>query len=390
MIPAFNLANLPRIIFGPGRLNELPAQIRSAGKNVLILLGSRSFKASSHWPTLETSLKEAGINFECIGVKGEPSPELVDSAVSEFGLKDIHCVTAIGGGSVIDAGKAVSAMLPLREPVSLYLEGVGDRVHSGQKVFFIGVPTTAGTGSEATKNAVISRKGKDGFKKSLRHDNFVPDIALIDPELMLACPPALTAACGMDALCQLLEPYVSTKATPLTDALSFSGLQFVRDSLVPACGPGANDVNVRSGMAYGALLSGIVLANAGLGIVHGLASPIGGYFNIPHGVVCGTLLGAATRATVRKLKAENNTGALTKYAGAGRLFSREWEEDPVKCCDRLVEVIDMWTEKLEIPRLGKYGIKESDIDRIAEGTGNKNNPAILSKDEIKGILTERL
>jgi alcohol dehydrogenase class IV len=252
------------------------------------------------------------------------------------------------------------------------------------------VPTTAGTGSEATKNAVISKIGPDGFKKSLRHDNFVPDVALIDPELTLSCPPDITAACGMDAFTQLLESYVSTKASPITDALAYSGLKCINETLIKAC-KDSKGINARIGMMYASLISGITLANAGLGIVHGLASPIGGYFNIPHGVVCGTLIGTATKINIQRSATENDK-AYEKFAQLGEFFSRYDEEliDADDCCRSLINTIEGWIEQLNIPRLGQFGIKSDDLDRIVAITGNKNNPVELSKDEIKNLILERL
>jgi alcohol dehydrogenase class IV len=284
-------------------------------------------------------------------------------------------------------------MLPLGGSVLDYLEGVGTgAVHSGEKVPFVAIPTTSGTGSEATKNAVLSRIGPDGFKKSLRHDNFVPDVVVLDPQLMLSCPPNITAACGMDAFTQLLESYVSTNASPMTDTLAFSGLEGIGRCLVPACTDGANDVEVRGGMAYAALMSGITLANAGLGVVHGLASPMGGCFDIPHGVVCGTLIGAATSTTIAKLmeKYDEKHPALRKYARVGALLCGAEEGDVSKGCELLMGKIDEWTEMLGIPRLGAYGIQESDFDKIIAGTGSKNNPVMLEPDEIREILQDRL
>jgi alcohol dehydrogenase class IV len=294
----------------------------------------------------------------------------------------------------VDGGKAISAMIPQDTSVCDYLEGVGNKQHNGEKIPFVAVPTTSGTGSEATKNAVLSKVGEQGFKKSIRHDRFVPDVAVIDPELMIACPPEVSAACGMDAFTQLLESYVSTRASPFTDALAYSGISHLKDSLIPVCTTEGQSLAKRAAMAYASLLSGLTLANAGLGVVHGLASPIGGFFAIPHGVVCGTLLGAEVRGNIEKLRREEGEDriALRKYARIGALVcGRDPGGGDVDLgCDLLVETIDEWTETLAIPRLGDYGIRASDLDRIVAVAGNKNNPVKLSEEEIKDLLRMRL
>ena len=180
----------------------------------------------------------------------------------------------------MDAGKAISAMLTQEGSVKDYLEGVGHKHPSGNKVPFFAVPTTSGTGSEATKNAVLSEIGPNGYKKSLRHDHFVPDLAIVDPDLTLSCPPGLTAYSGMDAFTQLLEAYVSTKAHPFTDALCEKALELLSGSLLQAYQDGEN-IEAREAMSYAAWTSGIVLAQVGLGVVHGFASAVGGMFDNP-------------------------------------------------------------------------------------------------------------
>jgi alcohol dehydrogenase class IV len=389
VIPAFTCTWVPYVHFGAGTFSKIDRIIGSRVKTVLIVTGARSFRNTPTWDRLLETLSKRSITWHDVSVSGEPSPELVDNAASEFRDKTIDLVLSIGGGSVIDAGKAISAMLTQTSSVMDFLEGVGTGIrHSGEKVPFIAVPTTAGTGSEATANAVLSRIGPDGFKKSLRHDNFVPDIAIIDPELMLTCPPAVTAACGMDAFTQLLESYVSTKANPLTDALAFSGIRFVRDSLVEAYVNGSQSVEARAGMAYAAYISGITLANAGLGIVHGIASAVGGYYDMPHGVICGTLIGPATRLTVNKLRTLGSEGErhLRKYAEIGALLSVNDSPDINRSCDHLVKKIGEWTEMLNIPHLKDFHIPASDIEKIIDGSGNKNNPAKLDREEIRQIL----
>jgi alcohol dehydrogenase len=286
-------------------------------------------------------------------------------------------------------------MLTKEDSIKNYLEGVGNKNHDGKKIPYIAIPTTSGTGSEATKNAVISEVGPSGFKKSLRHDNFIPNIAIIDPELMTSCPPSVSAACGMDAFTQLLEAYVSLKASPITDALAFSGMKHMSKNLLAASATEASNVNVRGVMAYGSLLSGIVLANAGLGIIHGLASPIGGFFKIPHGVVCGTLLAEATKLNIEMLQNRGLEGkpGLQKYASIGALLTGESHVEDRKIqkyCMKLIETLERWTRDLKIDRLGIYGITEKDIGKITENTGLKNNPVNLNKNNIKRIVLNRL
>jgi len=390
MVEPFVFSRIPEIHFGAGRFADLPGIIAKKGKNVLVVTGSVSFRKSAQWSDLTKALNEKGVKFWDARVKNEPSPDLVDDVCLQFREKKIDLVVGIGGGSVLDGAKAVSAMLPLNNSVMEYLEGVGTKQHPGYKVPYIAVPTTSGTGSEATKNAVLSRVGETGFKKSLRHDNFTPDIALIDPVLTFSCPPELTAACGMDAFTQLLEAYVSDNASPFTDSLAFEALRCLKNSLLTAYHKPDN-VEARSGMAYASLISGICLANAGLGIVHGFASTIGGYFDIPHGVVCGTLMGASTRINIEKLIQTNPEHiALKKYARVGRLFTPHKDRDDIYYARNLAQTIEKWISDLNIPRLGEFGMKEQDFDRIISGTGNKNNPAKLGKEEMRQILTERV
>ena len=231
----FHFARTPELFFGPGKLAYLPDTLRGRGISSLVCItGESSFRETEQWSRLRDDLHSAGIGFRDYSVSGEPSPESVDAIAAECRENQPDCVLAVGGGSVIDTGKAVSAMLPCSEGVETFLEGVGTKKPPGSKVFFAAVPTTSGTGSEATKNAVISRQGTEGFKKSLRHDNYVPDIAVVDPELVLSCPAGITAASGLDAVTQLLEGFVSTKASPLTDALAAGGLMAAGPSFVRA------------------------------------------------------------------------------------------------------------------------------------------------------------
>ena len=386
----FSFGRVPAIVFEPGAIARLPEQMLRYGRKALLVTGGSSLEKSGKLAAIGKVLSGAGISYDVVPVKGEPSPELVDGAVDAFRAKDISIVAAVGGGSVIDAGKAISAMLRLPDSVTNYLEVVGTKTHDGVKVPFIAVPTTAGTGSEATKNAVLSRTGATGFKRSLRHDNLVPDLALIDPELMTGCPPGVTAAGGLDALTQLLESYVSKSSSPMTDALAWSGLEKVKDCLIPVCTTEPGNVARRGGMAYAALMSGVALANAGLGVVHGLASPLGAVFGIPHGIACGTMLAAAVRATVKKLLVLDDTHYLAKYARVGALLTGCDPRETGRCCERLVDLLDRWVEALAMPRLSSFGVREDDFGRIIADAGNKNNPAALDVNETAAMLKQRL
>jgi len=330
-------------------------------------------------------------------VTHEPTPQLVDEAVAAFSAHKIEVVLGIGGGSVLDAAKAIAGLLPFGNSVMDHLEGVGRGMpYHGPALPFIAVPTTAGTGSEATRNAVLSVIGVRGYKKSFRHDTLVPRVALVDPQLLASCPPDVVAANGMDALTQLIESYVSSGANPFTDALAWSGIQAVEAGLFPAWHGGMSETaeQGRAGMAYGALLSGITLAQAGLGSVHGLASPLGAFFPIPHGVVCGTLLAAATKVNIEAMLVRDpGNPALDKYARIGRYLAHDPHLTAADAREKLLFKLAAWVEEMGMPRLGTLGVTERDIGRIAAGArGNsmRTNPIELTDEEIARILRQRL
>lgn len=393
----FTITRLPRIVYGAGRLQELPGLISQYGRHVLLVTGARALRQSPHWEPLTDGLTQHGIHWDHVVVSGEPSPELVDETVARYAGASIDLVAAIGGGSVLDAAKAMAGLLPHGNSVLDHLEGVGKGIdYHGPALPFIAVPTTAGTGSEATKNAVLSRQGPDGFKKSFRHECLVPEYALIDPELLASCPAPLIAADGMDAFTQLLESYVSRKANPFTDALAWSGMTAVKQGFFDAWrgAPAPRAEAGRGAMAYAALLSGITLAQVGLGSVHGLASPLGAYFPIPHGVVCGTLVAAATQVNICALQQrEPDHPALAKYAQVGRLLSDRPEADDRQAHAALVAILEDWSETLELPRLSAYGIGAGDLDKIvahSRGSSMQTNPLVLTDAEIRDILQQRL
>ncbi|MGK7888464.1 MAG: iron-containing alcohol dehydrogenase [Leptolyngbyaceae cyanobacterium] len=398
MIP-FSFAKVPTLHFGAGKIRLLPQLISQWGKSrVLLVTGGRSLQSNGHLERILDVLTTSRLQVDHMVCQGEPSTQWVDANCDRYRDRGIEVVVAIGGGSVVDGGKALSAMLPHHNSIFDHLEGVGKGLpHSGVKLPFIAIPTTSGTGSEATKNAVMSEVGAAGYKKSLRHDNLVPDVVLVDGELLVSCPPDITAACGLDAFTQLVEPYLSPTATPLTDAIAWSGLEAFKANFLAACGPGSADPQVREGMAYAALMSGIALANAGLGIVHGLASPLGGYFPIPHGVACGTLVAESLKVNWQALNQRApDSPAIAKMIRLGQLLSDTNESNGNQskpdhwygqaCGERL----EQWTDQLNIPRLGQYGLQATHLDKVLDGTRNRNNPVALDREEIRSMLLARL
>ena len=389
MVNSFQFARTPKIFFKPGQVSALPGIISTFGAKIILVTGEKSFSNSRRSHDLFNSLKSNGTEISQVAISEEPSPEIIDKVVRELSDQSYDAVLAIGGGSVIDAGKAISAMMYKAESIVKYLEGVGSDNHPGTKLPVIAVPTTSGTGSEATKNAVISMTGKGGFKKSLRHDNFVPEIALVDPELTLECPPDITAASGMDCFTQLVEAYLSDIANNYTDALALEGLKAIRSSLRKSVITG-DDITARTGMSFAALTSGICLANAGLGVIHGFASSLGGLSKISHGVICGTLMAAANKVNVKVLKKTSGNGhAKRKYVQLGKMFLDQEGHTDDYYIDGFVQYLENLTYDLKLPKLSEYGLDEKDLEPVCRITENKNNPVKLGQEELMEIILSR-
>jgi len=401
----FALDRLPRVRFGAGAIAELPALAAAFGSRALLITGAGALQRSAHWAPLCAGLAAAGIDWCHERIADEPSPQRIDAIVADHRGAGIELVIGIGGGSALDAAKAVAGLLPLGEPVTAYLEGVGDgRVYRGPALPLIAAPTTAGTGSEATKNAVITHRGADGFKKSFRDARLLPALALVDPLLLRDCPRPQLAANAMDALTQLIEARTSLRANPPCDALAESGLAAARRGIAalvaaaraqpgdgsPDEGPLAADRladDRLADLAYASLLSGVCLAQVGLGAVHGLASPLGAFFPIPHGVVCGALLAAATRANLAALgRREPHNPALAGYAAVARLLG---DRDGDAAREALPARLEDWVAALRIPRLGDYAIAAADFPRIiaaSRGGSMRSNPLTLDDAELAAIL----
>jgi alcohol dehydrogenase len=387
----FNFSKVPPIYFGRGKIKLLPDIIHKFNADrVLLVTGKYSLQNSGTLSLIEELLNQ--VIWERIICEHEPTTHFIDNCCLEHRGKSYQLVIGIGGGSVIDAGKAISAMLPHNNSIFDHLEGVGQGIpHSGVKIPYLAIPTTSGTGGEVTKNAVISEIGENGYKKSLRHDNLIPDAVIVDGNLLTSCPTFVTASCGMDALTQLLEPYLSPIASPLTDAIAFSGIEKIVESLLPVCGEEAQNPALREKMAYGALMSGIALANAGLGIVHGLASPLGGFFPIPHGVICGTLMAQAVKTNWEAIQhRDRDNYAIAKMAKVGKLLTSTKGKDEAYYIETLIQTLMEWTDHLKIPKLGGYGVKTEHIAKIVAKTNNRYNPIELTPQEIENLLSQVL
>lgn len=370
-----------QIVFGAGTIQEAGKLAKQWGRKAIVVTGSNGRRAER----LMEVLAEAHIAVRTLAVASEPDTEVVSRGAQlarDFGAE---MVIGIGGGSVIDAAKAVAGLVRNEEPIETYLEVVGKGMPLCLPPLpWMAIPTTAGTGAEATKNAVLSVPSHK-VKVSLRSPLLYPTIALIDPELALGTPAAITAATGMDALCQLIEAYVCSRANPHTDALCAAGIPLVASAL-PVAFAQPNDLAARTAMAQGALWSGMALANAGLGAAHGFAAPLGGILGAPHGAICGALLAPVTRANVAGLcRAGNDTSRFRHVASwvTGRADANEEEG---------VAALAALADQLKIPGLARHGLTATLVPEICarakQASSMKANPVFLSDDELTTILRE--
>jgi alcohol dehydrogenase class IV len=396
--PPFTIGRLPRITFGPGRFDDVPGIVAGHGTRVLLISGSTWFRGSQQHAHLQSGLADAGVTL--VGhasVAGEPGITDVEGAVERHRDAGVEVVLGVGGGAVIDTAKAVAGLLHSGTSLMDHLEGVGRGLpYPGPALPVVAVPTTAGTGAEATRNSVITERGPDGFKRSFRDERLVPADAVIDPDLLAGAPRPLIAANGLDALTQLLEAMTSQRATPLTDALARDGLAAVRDGLLAwhADPTGSGAAGARSRMAYAALLSGICLANAGLGAVHGLASPLGARLPIPHGMACGAVLWQTIEANVRALRERTPASpALARYAEAGRIIGERPDLADEAACSHLVVTLRDWVSRLEVAGLASFGMGDPDIAAVvadSPGSSMRTNPVSLTDAELTDILERAL
>jgi alcohol dehydrogenase class IV len=378
----FEFATAQRIVFGCGAVAEAGALAKPLGRRCLLLTGRTGARAAG----LRAALDREGLAPEVFAVPGEPSTGLVSAALARGRAAGCDVVIGCGGGSVLDAAKAVAALLANGGEILDYLEVVGRGLPLVRpSVPFVAIPTTAGTGTEVTRNAVLTVP-ECRVKASLRGSGMLPHVALVDPELTLTLPPAVTAATGMDALTQLLEPFVSPRASPMTDCFCREGLRLVGQSLRRAWENGA-DLARRTEMSLASLLGGLALSNAGLGAVHGLAAPIGGACEAPHGAVCAALLSRVMEANVCALRARlPGSPALGRYAEAARLLTGR----SAATADEGVAWVEDLRQALEIPPLRAYGLAADAVADVvakaARANSMKSNPIGLTAPELTEVL----
>jgi alcohol dehydrogenase class IV len=375
----FEFATAGKIVFGCGTLAQAAPAAAGFGRRALLVTGRNSERAR---PLLD-ALKKEGVESELFSVSGEPTVETARQA-SAFSA---DVVIGFGGGSVIDLAKAAAALMTNPGDPLDYLEVIGKGLPLTERpVPCIAIPTTAGTGAEVTKNAVLASP-EHKVKVSMRHPLMIPDLAIIDPECTLSMPPAVTASTGLDALTQLLEAFISKKANPMTDGFCREGLPCAVRSLRRAFENG-DDLAAREEMAAASLFGGLALANAGLGAVHGFAGPLGGMFDAPHGLVCAALLPHAMRANLAALRARSpQSPAVGRLGEFAQMTGGKTAEEGVDWLTGLCR-------DLHVPPLSALGVREADLPILVENSKNassmKGNPLELIDAELAQILSDAL
>jgi alcohol dehydrogenase class IV len=378
----FEFATAGRIVFGRGALKQAGPIAARLGRRALVVTGRSSERAER----LLESLAGQGLHFALWRVTGEPSVDSVSRGAEMAREAGCDVTIGFGGGSAVDAAKAIAALVANPgEPLD-YLEVIGKgRPLADPPLPFIAIPTTSGTGAEATRNAVLASP-EQGVKASLRSPLMLPRVAIVDPELALTVPPDVTAATGMDALAQLVEAFVSVRANPLTDSLCREGMALCARSLKKAYQDGL-DISAREEMALAALLSGMALSNAGLGAVHGFAAVLGGLTKAPHGALCAQLFPAVLAVNIAALeKREPNGHALARYGLAAKVLTGAREARPAGVAEWAEEL----ARALSIPRLAECGLTRSEFPSVCEraerASSMQGNPLKLTREEMREIL----
>jgi alcohol dehydrogenase class IV len=386
----FEFATAARIVFGPGARREVAPAAALLGRRALLVTGRRSAPADA----LQAELQAAGVSAQRFAVSGEPDLETIGAGAAQARQAGAEMVISLGGGSALDTGKVVAALLTNAGELLDYLEVIGrGQPLANDPAPFIAVPTTAGTGSEVTRNAtLLSRAHRQ--KVSLRSPRLLARLAVVDPELTYTLPRTVTAYAGLDALTQLIEPFVSNAANPLSDALCREGIPLAARGLLRAYADGG-DVAARADMALASLLGGMALANARLGAVHGLAGPLGGWLaEAPHGALCARLLPIVVAANLKALRARGPASpALARYGELAQMLTGLTPASPGSAADA-VEWLQVLVARLNVPPLSSYGLTERDITALVpqaqKANSMRGNPIVLTDAEVAAILEEAL
>ncbi len=382
----FEFATAQRIVFGRNTLDVIEELAGAIGQKTLIVSGA----SQRYVPELQEKLSTLEISSSCFTVAEEPSISRVTEGCGEMEDESCHSVISIGGGSAIDAGKAIAALAANPGDPLDYLEVIGRGAPMPRSPFpFIAIPTTAGTGAEVTKNAVLS-SSEHKVKVSLRSAAMLPTASIIDPSLTASLPRQATANAGLDALTQVIEPFLSSRANPMTDALCRAAIPRAAQAL-RSLAASLDNPSAREDLAYAALSSGLALANAGLGAVHGFAGPLGGMFPAPHGAVCARLLPIVLRTNLRAIQERApEQQALKRFTELGYLLTGHQDasaEDGIKAAEQLAS-------EFSIRPLSNYGIRSSDIPQLVKqsqkASSMKGNPIVLDELELANILESAL
>lgn len=383
-IAAFQFAPMPHIHFGWGLRKQLINHLQQQYQGRIVLItGNFLARPGEFGFEVRSSLLETNRFVDHFTVSGEPSPDLVDHIVKQC-KPNSQVVVGIGGGSVLDAAKAIAGLIPSQTSVMDYLEGVGlGKPFDVETCPFIAVPTTAGTGSETTKNAVLSRIGE--FKKSFRDNQLLAKEAWLDPELLKSCPTKILYSTGMDAFTQLLESYTTLKPNPITDALAWQGMTLFKGAFEDInSDDSARQQQGYSNLMLAASLSGTTLANAGLGAVHGLAGPIGAFFEAPHGIVCAKLLEPITRLNIETIQQEgNNPTIIAKYQKIGQLFNPELSAN--EAIPGLLKTLKAYAETYTPQGLAEFGLSMESISPVIKNCRSGSmlgNPVTLTDEQL--------
>ena len=380
----FEFATATRILFGPGAVAEVPPAAAALGRRALLVTGSDVERSAP----LRERLSASGIATVPVAVAGEPTVDTARAGAQRAREEACDLVIGMGGGSVLDTGKTIAALLTNDGDLLDYLEVIGrGKTLANPSVPYIAIPTTAGTGAEVTRNAVLASP-EHHVKVSLRSPFMFPRLAVVDPQLTHSLPPAITASTGLDALTQLIEPFVSNSANPLTDALCREGMRRAARSLRRAYEDGGNAA-AREDMALASLFGGLALANAKLGAVHGCASPLGGLFPAPHGAICARLLAHIMDVNVRALQV-HAAGSPSRYAEIARILTGRSDAT----ISDGIEWVRSLCADLEIPGLSRYGLTEAGIPTVVaeaqRASSMKGNPVVLSDRELAAVLRQAL